>query len=65
MNINSELYLHYLFANAASANSEEDWNNLLPWKVDLKPTEKFLKTLKSAKPDSKRKTPYILRESHH
>jgi transposase len=65
MNINSELYLHYLFANAASASSEEDWNNLLPWKVDLKPTEKFLKTLKSAKPDLKRKTPYILRGSHH
>ena len=65
MNIDTIQYLTFLFSNSNGLKSEEQWDSMLPWNVDLKFAVKYIEKLKTAIPDSTRTEPYILRGKHH
>jgi len=63
MGIDSRDYLAYVFANAGNLgpDDKEGWRNLLPGKADISSMKATRELIASAKPDSDRTEPYILR----
>ena len=47
--------------NAGTAKTDEDWDNLLPTKVNLSETKKYLEKINAAVPNPDRTEYYILR----
>ncbi len=61
MGIDPHKYLTYIFNNAGKCQSDEDWDALVPGRVDISEVDQYYKLIASAKVDSNRKEPYILR----
>jgi len=59
--INEMNYLWALMDRIPSCSNEEDWNNLLPWNIDLSDISDKKALLSSAKPDPSRNEPYVIR----
>ncbi|MDD3059237.1 MAG: IS66 family transposase [Candidatus Pacebacteria bacterium] len=61
MGIDPHAYLTYVFANAGTCRTDEDWDTMIPGSADLSVMPAYYATLRSAKPDPNRTEPYILR----
>lgn len=61
LNVDPFLYITHVLLNAGSAKTDEDWNNLLPSKVNLSETQNYLRKIHSAVPNPERTDSYILR----
>ncbi|MDD3929910.1 MAG: IS66 family transposase [Sphaerochaeta sp.] len=65
MEINPHSYLTHVFANAGNCRTDEDWDALVPGRVDLSNIDDYYAMLRSAVPDPDRTQPYILRGKKH
>jgi len=65
MGINPHAYLTYVFANAGSCRTDEDWDALVPGRADLSEVDDYYAMLRSAVPDPDRTQPYVLRGKKH
>ena len=61
INIDPFLYITHIIMNAGTAKNDEDWDNLLPTKVDLSKTKIYLEKINAAVSNPERTEPYILR----
>jgi transposase len=61
MKVDPQKYFTYLFSNAASCTTDNDWDAMLPHKVNLSSIDDYYDTLRKATADPDRKDPYILR----
>ena len=61
LNIDPFVYITHILMNAGTAKTDEDWNNLLPTKVNLSETKKYLEKINAAVPNPDRTESYILR----
>jgi hypothetical protein len=59
--INEMDYLWALLDRIPSCSTEEDWEKLLPWNIDLSDISEKKALLSSAKPDPLRTEPYVIR----
>jgi len=60
-NLNEVDYLWALLDRIPSCSTEEDWEKLLPWNIDLSDISEKKALLSSAKPDPLRTEPYVIR----
>ena len=60
-NLNEMDYLWALLDRIPSCSTEEDWEGLLPWNIDLSDISKKKALLSLAKPDPLRTEPYVIR----
>jgi len=65
MGINPHAYLTYVFANAGSCRTDEDWDALVPGRAELSEVDDYYAMLRSAVPDPDRTQPYVLRGKKH
>ncbi len=61
MKVDPQKYFTYLFSHAASCTTDNDWDAMLPYKVNLSSIDDYYDTLRKATADPDRKDPYILR----
>jgi len=59
--LNEVDYLWALLDRIPSCSTEEDWERLLPWNIDLSDISEKKALLSSAKPDPSRTEPYVIR----
>ena len=60
-NLNEMDYLWALLDRIPSCSTEEDWEGLLPWNIDLSDISEKKALLSLAKPDPLRTEPYVIR----
>ena len=60
-NINEMDYIWALLDRIPSCSTEEDWEKLLPWNIDLSDISEKKALMSSAKPDPLRTEPYVIR----
>jgi len=61
MGINPHSYLTHVFDNAGGCRTDDDWDALVPGRVDLSEIDDYFTRLRSAMPDPNRTQPYVLR----
>jgi hypothetical protein len=61
LDVDPFLYITHVLMNAGCAKTNEDWDNLLPTKVELSKTQSYLAEINAAVPNPERTEPYILR----